>query len=61
MALVEKEHGTAIVVVRIAVERDNATRANNDFIFDHAVMLAKKYGAPDSTEGRLRVELFDPG
>ena len=49
-----------VLKVWVGVDLNNAGRATNDAIFDQAVALARKYGAADSTGGRLRVELFDP-
>jgi hypothetical protein len=48
-----------VLKVWVGVDLDKAGRATNDAIFDQAVALARKYGAADSTGGRLRVELFD--
>jgi len=55
----DQEEGTILTVVWIVVDPDKVTRATYDAIFDQAVALAKKYGAADSTGGRLRVELSD--
>lgn len=61
VAIVFKDQrgGAAVTKVWITVDPNNAARATNDAIFDHAVALAEVYGAADSTEGRLRVELSD--
>ena len=56
----DQQEGTIFTMVWILVDRDKATRATNEAIFDQAVALARKYGAADSTGGRLRVELSDP-
>ncbi len=50
---------TAVLTVWIAVMVDDETRASDDAIFDHAVALAEKYGAADSTGGQMTVGLFD--
>jgi len=55
----DQEAGTTFTKVWILVDPGNATRATNDAIFDHTLQLAEAYGAADSTEGRLRVELSD--
>lgn len=55
----KQEREGTVLNVWIGVEIDKATRATDDAIFDHAVTLAKKYEATRSTEGRLRVELFE--
>jgi len=55
----DQEAGTTFTKVWILVDPDNAARATNDAIFDHALALAEEYGAADATEGRLRVELSD--
>ena len=55
----KQEGDTRVLLVWVLVDLDKASRATNDAIFDHAVALAKKYGAADSTGGRLRVGLFD--
>jgi hypothetical protein len=46
-------------VVWVGVDRDNPGRPTDDDIFHQAVALAEKYGAADSTKGRLKVELYD--
>jgi hypothetical protein len=51
--------GTVFTIVWIAVDPDKVAPETHDAIFDQAVTLAKRHGAADSTEGRLRVELFD--
>lgn len=58
-----QEEDTPVLLVWVGVEVDTPGRASNDAIFDHATTLATKYGATDSTGGRLRVELFklEPG
>jgi hypothetical protein len=48
-----------VLTVWIVVDPNEATPATSDIIFDHAVALAKDYGAADSTGGWLRVELSD--
>lgn len=60
-AIVSVDHreGAISTIVWVAVDVNNASRATNDVIFDHAVALAAKYGAADSTDSRLKVELFD--
>jgi len=55
----KQEGDTRVLLVWVPVDLDKVTRATNDAIFDHAVALAKKYGAADSTGGRLRVGLID--
>jgi hypothetical protein len=55
----DQEGGTTFTKVWVWVDPDDANRTTNDAIFDHAVALARAYGAADSTEGRLRVELSD--
>jgi hypothetical protein len=55
----DRGEGTVFTIVWIAVDPDKVTPATHDAIFDQAVTLAQRYGAADSTEGRLRVELFD--
>jgi len=59
MVSVDHREGAISTVVWVAVDVTNARRATNDVIFDQAVALAEKYGAADSTDGRLKVELFD--
>lgn len=54
-----QEAGATFTKVWVLVDPDNATRATNDAIFDHALALAEEYGAADATGGRLRVELSD--
>ncbi len=56
---VDGQEGAEVLIVWIAVMIHDETRATDDAIFDHAVALAEKYGATDSTEGRMRVGLFD--
>jgi 3'-phosphoadenosine 5'-phosphosulfate sulfotransferase (PAPS reductase)/FAD synthetase len=53
------EGGKKLTVVWVMVDNANSARATNNVIFDQAVELAKKYGAAESSEGRLRVELSD--
>jgi hypothetical protein len=55
----DQEGDSVVLKVWVGVDLNNASRATNDAIFDQAVALARKYGAADSTGGRLRVELFD--
>lgn len=55
----DQEAGATFTKVWVLVDPDDATRATNDAIYDHAVVLAEEYGAADATEGRLRVELSD--
>lgn len=55
----KQEGDTRVLLVWVPVDLGKANRATNDAIFDHALALAKKYGAADSTGGRLRVGLID--
>ncbi len=48
------------LIVWIPVDTSDESRATDDAIFDSAVALAEKYGATDSTGGRMTVGLFDP-
>ena len=56
---VDQREGVIFTVVWVGVDRDNPGRPTADAIFDQAVALAGKHGAADSTEGRLKVELYD--
>lgn len=56
---VDRREGATFTVVWIAADPNKVTPATYDAIFDQAVTLAEKYGAADTTEGRLKVELFD--
>jgi hypothetical protein len=48
-----------VLTVWVVVDPNKAAPATSDVIFDHAVNLAKEYGAADSAGGWLRVELSD--
>ena len=56
---VDRREGATFTVVWIAADPNKVTPTTYDAIFDQAVTLAQKYGAADTTEGRLKVELFD--
>ncbi len=59
IVFVDGQGDTRVLFVWIAVDTGNETRASDDAIFDRAVTLAEKYGAAESTGGRMRVGLFD--
>ena len=54
-----QEGDTIIQVVRVLVDPGRETQATYDAIYEHAIVLAKKYGIADATGGRLRVLLLE--
>lgn len=54
-----KEGGTMVTVVGVRVDTWKYTQATYDTIFDHATVLAKRYGVATGEGERLRVELVE--
>ncbi len=58
LMFVDGQGAAKSLIVWIPVDTGNETRATDDAIFDHAVALAEKYQAANSTGGRMTVGLF---